>query len=39
MPTAEERMELEVLRNHGAGHSEAGACYGAVAQHGAAVLA
>ena len=39
MLTAEERMELDVLRQQGAGHSGAGACYRLVAQHGEAVLA
>ena len=38
MLTAEERMELEVLRKHGAGIREL-ARYRGVAQYGAAILA
>ena len=39
MLTAEERMELAVLRKHGAGIRELAACYRVIAQYGAAILA
>jgi hypothetical protein len=39
MLTAEDRMELNVLRKHGASIRELGTCDGMVAEHGSALSA